>query len=397
MNEIDEKIMTYIANHGKACNKEISSDLGVDSGIIGRHIKALLNEGLIEVYEKEGRTTYYSLKTNLPSNDNVITIDMSKIKSLYQLRNEIEKILKQHNWSWGNYELAILSLLISKFTKLRLILFGSQGVGKSCCINAVYDNATENPNIVFDLHRKKLSEVVGLKESVKIIEQQYRHTWGVENPRTFDRYPIVPLSRMVPSEFIFRFMPLRIMQPGRSLPGYKPFQIKLKNFRIIEPDEKTYDEFNKAMKRLYYFNNDESECKNIIEDRKLDKIRSLYGLSEDEKQLSAKQWRIEREFDRFTKNNMKLVNLKILQEYDDLWINASTDMQLMLTSYEILKFCYSIDKDGAIRDAFMLVKDLLATWTAVQGRYVPNKKSIIPKEGVSTGYVDSAGVVHNVI
>ncbi len=397
MDEASELILSYIANHGKASNSDIVEGTKLGSGTVSKKIKELLNSGIIQISEKQGRTTYYSLKTNLPSNDNVITIDMSKINSLYQLRNEIEKILKQHNWSWGNYELAILSLLISKFTKLRLIIFGSQGVGKSCCINSVYNNATENPNIVFDLHRKTLTNIVDLKESVKIIEQQYRHTWGVENPRSFDKYPIVPLSRMVPSEFIFRFMPLRIIQPGRSLPGYKPFQIKLKNFRIIEPDEKTYDEFNKAMKRLYYFNNDESECKDIIEDRKLDKIRSLYGLSEDEKQLSAKQWRIEREFDKLTKNNMKLVNLKILREYDDLWINASTDLQLMLTSYEILKFCYSIDREGAIRDAFMLVKELLATWTAVQGRYVPNKKNTIPKEGISTGYVDSAGVIHNVI
>jgi len=219
----------------------------------------------------------------------------------------------------------------------------------------------------------------------------------VENPRTFDQYPIVPLSRIIPSEFIFRFMPLRVIQPGRSLPGYKPFQIKLTNFKIIEPDEKTYNEFNKAMKKLYYFNNDESECRNIIEEIKADKIKSLYGFI-DETQLAAKQWKIEKEFDRLIKNNLKAVNLKILQKYDELWINASTDLQLMLTGYEILKFCYSIDREGAVGNAFNLIKELLATWTAVQGRYIPNKKEYSnPKDRVSTGYVDSTGVVHNVV
>jgi len=70
----------------------------------------------------------------------------------------------------------------------------------------------------------------------------------------------------------------------------------------------------------------------------------------------------------------------------------------MLTGYEILKFCYSIDREGAVGNAFNLIKELLATWTAVQGRYIPNKKEYSnPKDRVSTGYVDSTGVVHNVV
>ena len=403
MDEVSELILSYIANHGKASNSDIVEGTKLGSGTVSKKIKELLNGGIIQISEKQGRTTYYSLKTNLPSNDentSKVLIDMSKIKSLDQLRNEIRKATLKHNWSNGYYDLYILMVLITKYTKLRILILGSQGAGKSCCVKAVYPDAESNPLVEMDLHRKDLYEVVNLKESIKVIEQQYRHTWGKEDPRFFDRYRVVPLYRIAPSEFIFRFIPLRMKQPYNVRYGYEPFTIELINFKTANSiSADMYHDLYEVLQRLKYFTNDEQACIHAIEELKNKQIASLYsGMAcEEETQLSAKQWRIEHKYRSIMKYNILAVNLEELWDNERLWLKPADDLQFMNNAYEILKFAYSLSRNRelAVKETFELLKECISTWTVCRGIYV-NPNPVVKKDSCN-GYVDSKGVQHNVV
>ena len=61
----------------------------------------------------------------------------------------------------------------------------------------------------------------------------------------------------------------------------------------------------------------------------------------------------------------------------------------MLTGYEILKFCYSINSKSAVGNTFCLIKEILSTWTGVQGICILNNKEYFnPEDGVSNIYMD---------
>ncbi len=404
MNSVQEKILSYLSNMTKASQQEIVNELGINKGTVSRVLKELHEKGLIKVVEQEGRTKYYALVTSTqPSieNDNtaVIKIDLSKVKTLSQLRDIINSYLKSYNWSIGNYELVITALTIAKFTNLRLLVFGSQGIGKTCCIKAVFPN--NEVFIEYDLHRKQLKEVVNLREHIKIIEQQYRHTWGVENPATFDSYAIVPLSKISPSDLIFRFLPIRVLQ-YKYIPNYKPVVFEFSNLKLIEPPKDVCDNFYNEMKHLLFFNNDEAFAKAKIEDMKYHEILGLYGLNREQtvESLSAEQWKIERKYERFLKNPFHAVNLKALQEDPEMWFRVSQDMQLMRNAYEVLKFAFSLSRSmDAVKDAYNLIVDILGTWTRVRDDRPKrrDKSKVKVRSEAQPYYVDSHGVVHNVI
>ena len=403
MDEVSEKILTYLSNVDKASQKEIGNELGVNTGTLSRKIKELQDKGLIRVVEQEGRTKYYSLSiqtqpSTLSDNTNIVKLDLSKIKSLTHLRDIINSHLRANNWSIGNYDLVITALAIAKFTNLRLLIFGSQGIGKTCCIRSIFPN--DEVFIEYDLHRKQLKEVVWLKEHIRIIEQQYRHDWGRENPKVFDSYAIVPISKMAPSELIFRFLPVRVLE-YKHVPNYKPVVFDISNFKLVEPPLEVYEEFNKLMKYLLYFNNDESMAICKINDLKYKEILGLYGLNREQtvESLSAEQWKIERKYERFLKNPIHAVNLKGLQEDPEMWFRASQDMQLMRNAYEILKFAFSLSRSmNAVEEAYNFVMEILSTWTRViDGRPKRrDKQKLKVRSETQSYYVDSQGVVHNV-
>ena len=138
--------------------------------------------------------------------NNSVFIKLTNVRTISDVRYELKKLLNQHNWATTTYNVPITALLISKHTNLRLLIFGSQASGKTSCITAVYHDAFEDPRILFDLHRKNLYEYVNMvKNVVKVIEQQYRHDWAREDTKLFDNYEVVPISKIAPSELLFRF------------------------------------------------------------------------------------------------------------------------------------------------------------------------------------------------
>ena len=137
MDEVSEKILTYLSNVDKASNKEIAKELRINSGLISRKIKELQDKGLIRVVEQEGRTKYYALArpfqgvSEYDENHVIIPKDITTITGI---RAFIRGALNQNNWHSTSYDLPLMALLISKYTNLRLIVFGSQYVGKTTCI-----------------------------------------------------------------------------------------------------------------------------------------------------------------------------------------------------------------------------------------------------------------------
>ena len=402
LNETDKKVLDFILENGEVSRKQISDELGIKSGTLSDSLKKLEKLNYIKIEKHGNQTIIIPITPTQPSthceNSKVVKLDLSKIKSLTHLRDIINSHLRANNWSIGNYDLVITALAIAKFTNLRLLIFGSQGIGKTCCIRSIFPN--DEVFIEYDLHRKQLKEVVNLREHIRIIEQQYRHSWGRENPATFDSYAIVPLSKIAPSDLIFRFVPLRVLQ-YKYVPKYKPVVFDISNFKLVEPPSELYDELYNLMKHLLYFNNDEETAKRKIEDMKYHEILGLYGLNREQtvESLSAEQWKIERKYERFLKNPFHAVNLKALQENPEMWFRASQDMQLMRNAYEVLKFAFSLSRSiEAVEETYNFMKEILATWTRIIDERPKrrDKQKLKVRSEAQSYYVDSQGVVHNV-
>ncbi|ADC69783.1 hypothetical protein MFS40622_1103 [Methanocaldococcus sp. FS406-22] len=402
LNETDKKILDFILENGETTRQEIIESLDVKSGSLTNSLNKLQKLGYIKIEKQGNHTIIIPITPTQPSthseNSKVVKLDLSKIKSLTHLRDTISSHLRANNWSIGNYDLVITALAIAKFTNLRLLIFGSQGIGKTCCIKSIFPN--DEVFIEYDLHRKQLKDVVNLREHIRIIEQQYRHSWGKENPATFDSYAIVPLSKMAPSDLIFRFLPIRVLE-YKYISGYKPVVFDVSNFKLVEPPTEVCDRFHSEMKNLLFFNNDEELAKAKIEDMKYHEILGLYGLNREQtvESLSAEQWKIERKYERFLKKPINAVNLKALQEDPEMWFRASQDMQLMRNAHEILKFAFSLSKSmDAVEEAYNFVMEILSTWTRViDGREKRRDKSKVRvRSEAQSYYIDSNGVVHNV-
>jgi len=409
MNETHEKILACIGKLGIASITDICNNTGLSKSTVSRNILYLLNAGLIVEHSKEGKKIYYTLSDDFQKGedkDEIPHIQIPKeVDSISGILAYVRRVLDQHNWSSSQYRIPITALLISKYTNLKLIILGSQASGKTSCIKAVFPNAEENPFILFDMHRKNLYDYVSaVKEHTKIIEQQYLHNWKIEDTKEFDKYEIVPTSQIGPTEFLFRFIPLRITQPPVARYGFKPFTIDLKDFKPVKkiPNE-LQEKFTKALSNLQYFTNDVGACQRHLEMLMEKEIARLYYVDREgnpDPQISAKQWKIERKYRTILKNPLWTVNYEKLREFDSLWYYVVEDLQMMLNAFEILRFAYSLNKDAdfAIQEAFNFLKMILRTWTITRGSIVlPKKEKSIRKLEGQTWYKDSAGVVHNVI
>jgi len=410
MDEIHEKILGYLAKVSRASHKDIVEELKISKGSASRALKELLEEGLIKVVEQEGRTKYYALAKPFQkaseSNENHVIIPKD-VCTITGIRAVIREALDQHNWHSTSYDLPLMALLISKYTNLRLIIFGSQYVGKTTCIKAVYPDMDANPSIIVDMHRKDMYQYIDMvKDNVKLIEQQYLHDWRYEDTKVFDRFDVVPKSRISPSEFLFRFLPLRIKQPTEFDNGFKFFTLDLEDFNLIKTIPKELkDLFIEKLSHLKFFTVDVGTCRMYLEIIKEREIANLYHVDRDgniDPTLSSKQWRIEREYNAILKNDFLTVNFRKLKEIEDLWIPVSADNGLLQHAFEILKFSYSLNKDPnvAVDDAYRFMKYILKTFTLVKEDVGTKKveKSKYPARNVETKsyYVDTQGVVHNV-
>jgi len=113
--------------------------------------------------------------------------------------------LVDNGWLVSTHALAVISLMYAKFTKFRTLIFGSQGIGKTSTILTVFRELKE-PIIIQDLHLKNLYDVVSsVKNNTKVIEEQYRHNWGKELLSRYDKYRVVPISRIAPAESFYTY------------------------------------------------------------------------------------------------------------------------------------------------------------------------------------------------
>ena len=126
----------------------------------------------------------------------------------------------------------------------------------------------------------------------------------------------------------------------------------------------------------------------------------MYDYGETVDNLNARQWKIENEYRALERQPIIMVNSKVLQNIEDMWLPVSQDMQLVMNAYELLRFSYSLNKDGnfAIEDAYRFLKTMLKTWTLVKEEKEPKKGEVkIRSSGTQSHYIDSSGVVHNAI
>jgi|GEM_PF-6340707 len=264
-----------------------------------------------------------------------------------------------------------------------------------------------NPLILVDMHRNDMYQYIDMvKDNVKIIEQQYLHDWRFEDTKIFDRFDVVPKSRIAPSEFLFRFLPLRIKIPTEFDNGFRFFTLDLEEFNQIKTIPKEVkDKFIEKLSHLKFFTIDVGTCRMYLEIIKEREIANLYYVDRDgniDPTISSKQWRIEREYNAILKSDFLTVNFRKLKEINDLWIPVSTDNGLLHNAFEILKFSYSLNKnpDVAVDDAYRFMKYILKTFTLVKEDVETKKveKAKYPARNVETKpcYVDSHGVVHNV-
>ena len=413
MNEIEEKVLTYLTKVGEATHTEILKGIGLEnkhksklSGIL----QNLVNGGVLKITKQEGRTKYYALAKPFQkaseSDENHVVIP-KEVDTITGIMSFVRNVLKEHNWHSAIYGLPLTALLISKYTNLRLILFGSQYVGKTTCIKAVYPDMETNPSILIDMHRKDMYDYIDMvKDNIKLIEEQYLHDWRFEDTKLFDRFDVVPKSRIAPSEFLFRFLPLRLKMPTEFDNGFEFFTLDLEEFSPIKTIPKEVkDKFIEKLQNLKFFTIDVGTCRMYLELIKEREIANLYHVDRDgniDPTLSSKQWRIEREYNAILKSDFLTVNFRKLKDIDELWIPVSSDNGLLQHAFEILKFSYSLNRNGeiAVDDAYRFMKYILKTFTLVKEDVGKNRveKSKYPARNVETKsyYVDSQGVVHNV-
>ena len=140
MNEIEEKILNYLVKVGEATHTEILNGIGLGKNYkskLSGILKNMVNEGVLKITRQEGRTKYYALARpfqGVSESDENHVIIPKDITTITGIRAFIRGALNQNNWHSTSYDLPLMALLISKYTNLRLIVFGSQYVGKTTCI-----------------------------------------------------------------------------------------------------------------------------------------------------------------------------------------------------------------------------------------------------------------------
>ncbi len=396
--DLELSVKAYILEHVEVSRNELMEYFEINSGVLHRILKSLENNGVIRT-KKEGKKVIITAITDYESDEAVIKIPISAkhFNSLSSMRTLIRKQLRQHNWSSITYSLPTLALLIAKHTNLRLIIIGSQAVGKTSCIRAVFQ---DTDRILFDMHRKNLYQYINeVKEYTKVIEQQYIHNWKYEDTKEFDKFSIVPISKIGPSEFLFRFLPLRITQPCTVRFGFKQVYFELTNFKLVKKlPESLQEKLQEELNNLRYFTINEGIGRLYMEQLKQDDITRLYSEEDTESNLNAKQWRVERKYEALLKDSLMFMNHPTLRNIDELWHPVGNDLQMTLNAFEIARFAYSLsgDENLTVKETVSFMKEIIDTWTETTFEKTIRAKEV-KSSGTQSHYVDSAGVVHNVV
>ncbi|ADT84819.1 hypothetical protein [Thermococcus barophilus] len=355
--ELKSKILEYLEQVGIATRNEIMKATNKSGKTLTIALEELVKAGAVELVS-ENPLTYRIVRTN------VVIVDLNDIKSYYDLKFEIFRKLRSFGWRVSTHEIVAIALMYAKFTKFRILVFGSQGAGKTSLIQAVFGKIGE-PIVVQDLHLKNLYDVVrSVKERTKVIEQQYRHAWGKETLERFDRYKVVPISRIAPSDLLFRFVPVRITQPQRPGIGlFKPVRFEFTNVPVIEdiPDD-VFLRLEEALKHVRYFTIDPTWVRERVMKLKMDEMVNYTD------NVSAEFYRINVRYDAKMENDFELVNWKILHEYDSLYLDMASNLQLLLNALEVLKFNYSWlgDEEKAVEQTVDFMRDVFKTFTIVK-------------------------------
>ncbi|NJE11866.1 hypothetical protein [Thermococcus sp. LS2] len=355
--ELKFKILEYLAQVDVATRNEIMKAVNKSGRTLTMALEELVKTGAVELVS-ENPLTYKIVRAN------VVTVDLSDVKSYYDLKFEVFKKLRSFGWRLSTHEIVAIALMYARFTRFRLLVFGSQGVGKTSLIQAVFGRIGE-PVVVQDLHLKNLYEVVrSVKERTKVIEQQYRHAWGKETLERFDNYKVVPISRIAPSDLLFRFVPVRITQPQRPGVGlFKPVKFEFINVPGIRdiPDE-LFLRLEGALKHVRYFTIDPTWVRERVMKLKMDEVVNYTD------NVSAEFYRINARYDAKMENDFELVNWKILHEYDSLYLDMASNLQLLLNAVEVLKFNYSWlrDEERAVQQTVDFMRDVFETFTIVK-------------------------------
>jgi len=362
--EVRSKILSYISEVGIATRNDIIKTTGIDGKTLTNALNALCEEGILELINERPKTFKYQPR-------NVVKVDFNEIEDYYQLKFYVFKNLREMGWrlSPRKHEIAAIALMYTKFTRFRVLIFGSQGVGKTSLIRAVLGH-TEPPLVLEDLHTKKLYDVFSsVKENTKVIEEQYRHGWGREMPSKFDKFQIVPLSKIGPSELLFRFIPIRVTQPISSAKGFFKqvhFEfLNVPNSKSLLP-EQAVELLDKRLGEYCYFTIDPARIEEVVNKLKIDE---LVNYTDD---TSAEFYRINARYDALIRDDVKLANWTELWDIQSLYDPLNTDLQLWNNALEVLKFNYawSGDVENAVRQTVDFIVDAFSTFTLVKRKDV---------------------------
>jgi len=357
--EVRTKILSYLSNVGIATRNDIIKATGIDGKTLTNALNSLCEEGIVELINERPKTFRYRPK-------NVLKIDFSEINDYYQLKFQIFKELMNMGWrlSPRRHEIAAVALIYSKFTRFRVLLLGSQGIGKTSLIRAVFGHMNP-PMILEDLHTKNLYDVISsIKENTKVVEEQYRHTWGREMPSKFDKFTVVPLSKIGPSELIFRFVPVRVTQPTATAEGFFK-QVHFEFLNIPKPKalpKNAIELLDKKLSEYFYFTIDPTRLEETVERLKIEEIVHYT----DDK--SAEFYRINARYEALIKNDIRLANWKELWGDRSLYEPMSGDLQLWNNALEVLKFNYAWQDNvsKAVEQTVDFIVDAFSTFTLVK-------------------------------
>lgn len=355
------KILNYLSDVRIATRNEIMRATGITGKTLTKMLSQLVEDGVIELIS-ENPYTYRFVNRNL------IQVDFNEIANYYDLKLFIFKELKNAGWrlSPNHHEVAAIALLYSKYTAFRVLVFGSQGIGKTSLIKSVFGKL-ETPLIIEDLHLKNMYEVVStIKDSTKVIEQQYRHHWGYESPAKFDKYRVVPLARIGPSEFIFRFVPVRVIQP--TTPSERLFNQVFFEFlnvpKPVMPSPKVMSKLESELKEYEFFTIDNDSHSQVADMIKYDE---MVNFTDD---TSAEFYRINAKYDAKKQNDFYLANWKELWEINSLYQDFRSDLQLWNNMLEVLRFnlAWLNDTEKAVEQTVDFILDMFRTFTLVRER-----------------------------
>ena len=358
LNKNRDKILKYLSNVRIATRNDISRETGLTGRALTEALTELVKEGVIELIEEKPKTFKFVAFRE-------ILVDFQEIQSYYDLKVHILKELKSAGWRLapGYHEIAAVALIYAKYTPFRTIVLGSQGVGKTSLIKAVFRESNP-PMVMEDLHLKNLYEVVySVKNNTKVIEQQYRHKWGHENPAKFDKYQVIPLSRIAPSELIFRFIPVRIIQP--TTPPVKDFGQVYFNFvnvpKLRSPREREILALNEQLGLYEYFTLDNSAHEFAAESIKYDELLNFTEDTMDVHKTNAR-------YGLKTKNDVILANWKEIREMDVLYRKFTEDLQIWNNALQVLRFNLSWlqDLNRAVEQTVDFILDMFKTFTIVR-------------------------------